>query len=90
MRKCNVNGEGTHNVFSFLWRNSVLYDWYNKTSAEIPWNFTKFLVDGKDGFILKYYNPETNPLAIRDDIKMFFSYHNVKDPDEDADEESGF
>ena len=81
MRKCEVNGPSAHNVYTHLKKNSVLYDWYNKTMTDIPWNFTKFLVDG-DGTILKYYNPTTNPIDIRDDIIMLLEYYGVKDPDE--------
>ena len=39
-----------------------------KTSSDIKWNFTKFLVDG-NGNVVKRYSPTYSPEKIENDIK---------------------
>ena len=41
-------------------------------SADIKWNFTKFLV-AKDGTVLKRFAPTTTPEQIRDEIASLLS-----------------
>ena len=45
--KVDVNGPHTHEVYRFLRRNSPLYDKKKDQVQNIPWNFTKFLVDSE-------------------------------------------
>ena len=58
--KIDVNGEDSHEVFRYLRRNSPLYDEKSDTVKNIPWNFSKFLVDSK-GQVVEYYTPKQNP-----------------------------
>ena len=46
---------------------SELYDSEQKVANEIPWNFAKFLVD-KDGQVVKYYGPRTDPIECEKDF----------------------
>ena len=62
--KINVNGFEADPVFKYLRRNSELYHERNGTAKEIPWNFTKFLVN-KDGHVLKYIDPREKIDKIR-------------------------
>ena len=62
--KCDVNGENTHDVFKFLRCNSMLYDKSNNLSQQIPWNFSKFIVD-KNGQVKAFFSPTTKYAQIR-------------------------
>jgi len=66
--KVDVNGPTTHEVYRYLRANSGLYDPKSQMIQEVPWNFTKFLVDS-DGKILKYYGPTDTPQQIETDIQ---------------------
>jgi len=58
--KIDVNGPNTHEVYRFLRANSVLAE--NKDAAKkIPWNFGKFLIDGKTGKVDGYFTPKEDP-----------------------------
>mmetsp|Transcript_5994 Transcript_5994/g.10811 ORF Transcript_5994/g.10811 Transcript_5994/m.10811 type:complete len:109 (-) Transcript_5994:416-742(-) len=60
MDKVEVNGGGS----------SPVYKWLKMASGDegpIAWNFGKFLVK-KDGTVAGRYSPQTNPLAVVDDI----------------------
>jgi len=70
--KIDVNGPETHEVFRFLRANSNLYDQKSQTIQEIPWNFTKFLVDA-DGKVLKFYTPTTKPHEMEKDLEDLLS-----------------
>lgn len=70
MNKINVNGKDTHDVYKFLRAKSSLYDSQKKKANEIPWNFTKFLING-DGTKVRFYNPRINPLAMQPDIEKY-------------------
>jgi len=50
----DVNGGLCHPVWNFLRGDSDLYDRDSKTTKEIPWNFSKFLVD-RTGHVIRYY-----------------------------------
>ena len=57
MDKCDVNGDNAHPIFKYLRRNTECFN--NKKTGKIrniPWNFSKFIVDAK-GQILMYINP---------------------------------
>ena len=58
--KIHVNGPNTHDVYRYLRRNSPLYDKKKDEVQNIPWNFTKFLVDG-EGQVKYYYRPNIDP-----------------------------
>ena len=66
MEKVDVNGENTHEVFSYLKYNSSLFHEKDNLNAPIKWNFGKFLVD-KEGRVIKYYGPTDKD--IEDDVK---------------------
>jgi len=46
MEKCEVNGAKCHKAYSYLRRNSELYDQKKGKLRDIPNNFAKFLVGG--------------------------------------------
>ena len=65
--KADVNGANAQEVYKYLRRNSELYDAQKQVAGEIPWNFAKFLVD-KDGKVVKYFGPQTEPETILPEI----------------------
>mmetsp|Transcript_22009 Transcript_22009/g.24449 ORF Transcript_22009/g.24449 Transcript_22009/m.24449 type:complete len:122 (-) Transcript_22009:160-525(-) len=66
--KIDVNGPNTHEVFKFCRRYSPLYDENSDTVKNIPWNFTKFLIDG-NGKVVGYYPPKEDPEKLRPKIE---------------------
>ena len=60
--KIEVNGAGAHPLYKWLKLETG--------SADIQWNFEKFLI-GKDGRIIKRYSPKTVPedLQLRKDVQ---------------------
>ena len=70
MEKCEVNGEECHDVWKWLRVNSELYNKKKQKTNEIPWNFSKFLVN-KEGKVLKYFNPMIGPLETKSDIEHY-------------------
>ncbi len=64
MEKIDVNGDKTHEVFTYLKEElpGLL------GSKKIKWNFTKFLID-KKGKPIKRFAPQDSPRSIEDDIK---------------------
>jgi len=67
MSKIEVNGPNTHPVYSWLRGNSELYDKKEQKAQQIPWNFSKFLVD-RNGNVSKYYAQRPLPLDFEKDI----------------------
>ncbi len=65
--KVEVNGQNTHQLYSYLKANSQLYDCDTKSVKDISWNFAKFLVSS-EGKVLKYFNPKDDLLLVRKDI----------------------
>ena len=63
--KADVNGKNTREVFSFLKRE--LKD--ENGTQDIPWNFTKFLVD-HEGNPYKRFGSMIPPLDMKDDIEI--------------------
>ena len=61
MDKIDVNGEKAHPLFKYL--KSV-----TENNKDIEWNFAKFLI-GKDGKVIKRYNPKDNPKDMENDVK---------------------
>ena len=54
--KTEVNGPNTCDVYRYIRQNSELYNKKKKQTKEIPWDFTKFLVNS-EGQIVSYHNP---------------------------------
>ena len=63
----DVNGKNSHPIFKYLRRNSELYNEKNGKCKQIPWSFSKFLVD-KEGKVLKFYFPNFAMKNIEKDI----------------------
>lgn len=59
--KIEVNGTNTTPLYKHLKKQ------HKGLFKKIPWNFTKFLV-GKDGNLIKRYNPTITPKAMESDI----------------------
>lgn len=53
--KISVKGAGIHPLYRFLTQESG-------QNGEIPWNFSKFLVD-REGKVVARYGPSTDPLS---------------------------
>ena len=68
MSKIEVNGPNAHPVYSWLRMNSELYDKGSQKGQQIPWNFSKFLVD-RSGNLVKYYAQKPLPLEFEEDIQ---------------------
>lgn len=65
--KVEVNGENSHELYKYLKSNSELKEASSNTVRDIPWNFTKFLVD-RQGYIRGYFLPDQNPRTFAGDI----------------------
>lgn len=61
--KIEVNGENAEPLFKFLKESKK-----GLGSADIKWNFTKFLID-RDGNIVKRFAPVRTPASIEKDIE---------------------
>jgi glutathione peroxidase len=64
--KIDVNGENTHPLYVYLKYNTKDFN-QNGALKNIPWNFTKFLVDS-NGKVVNYYAPGYNPNDIAKDL----------------------
>ncbi len=64
--KVDVNGADTCELYRLLKSAALNED----GTVDIPWNFTKFLVDG-DGNIVKRYGPRTTPEEIAEDLSSY-------------------
>ena len=64
--KIEVNGENCHPVYKFLRANSVLNK--NGKIQEIPWNFSKFLVD-REGQVRGFFAPNIKPSKLEKEIE---------------------
>ena len=61
--KIEVNGENACELYKLLKSEQPGED----GNEDLPWNFTKFLVD-RDGSVVKRFNPQTTPEEIRDEL----------------------
>ncbi|WP_270180505.1 glutathione peroxidase [Alkalihalobacillus sp. CinArs1] len=61
--KIDVNGDDAHPLYKYL-----TYEAPEVEHGDIPWNFTKFLVD-KSGNVVKRYSPETEPLELKKHVE---------------------
>lgn len=64
--KIEVNGEGACDLYRYL--KSAQPDAEGK--EDLPWNFTKFLVD-KSGDAVKRYDPQVTPEEIAKDLSEY-------------------
>jgi glutathione peroxidase len=68
--KSEINGPNTCDVYKYLRYNTeALYDPENDVVQEVPWNFSKFIVDGHTGQVISYYNPRVSPHSLRKEIE---------------------
>ncbi len=65
--KIKVNGEDSHPIYKYLKFHTKELN-KDKGLKNIPWNFTKFLVDA-DGNVVNYYLPSVKPNEIVKDIE---------------------
>lgn len=73
MEKVKVNGEGTHPVYEWLkgthqGKGSGFFMRMIGKDKDIPWNFTKYLIN-KEGQLIDRYAPTTTPESMEADIK---------------------
>ena len=61
--KIEVNGENTCDLYKILKTQQPAED----GTEDLPWNFTKFLVD-KNGTVIKRFNPQTTPEEIKEEL----------------------
>jgi glutathione peroxidase len=54
--KVEVNGPDTHPVYRYLRNRSALFDNSKRQAKLIPWNFAKFLLNGK-GEVVHFFEP---------------------------------
>lgn len=66
--KGDVNGPLTMEVYRYLRQNSELYDRATGEAREIPWNFSKFLLDAK-GQVVSFHKPQVDPLDLTNQIE---------------------
>ena len=69
MQKIDVNGETAHPVFKKLRKNTPCF--HNTATGKIkniPWNFTKFVVD-ETGKMVMYQNPRESLYRCIDEIE---------------------
>ena len=62
--KIEVNGDGAHDLYKLM--KSAQPDEEGK--EDIPWNFTKFLVDGS-GTVVARFGPQVTPEEIEPKIR---------------------
>ena len=66
--KIEVNGDNTCELYKILKSEQPAED----GSEDLPWNFTKFLVD-KNGSVMKRFNPQTTPEEIKEELHSLMS-----------------
>ena len=66
--KIEVNGDGACDLYRFLKAARPEPD----GTEDIPWNFTKFLVDG-DGQVITRYAPPVSPEEVEKDLAPHLS-----------------
>jgi len=66
--KIEVNGPECHEVYKFLRTQSDLRDQKTDTVKEIPWNFSKFLLD-RNGIVMGFYPPTVKPSELAPEIE---------------------
>jgi len=64
--KIEVNGDGACDLYAFLKSAAPGED----GAEDIPWNFTKFLVD-RSGSVVKRYGPQVTPEDIAKELPNY-------------------
>jgi len=64
--KIEVNGDGACELYQ--WLKAAQPD--DEGNADIPWNFTKFLVNGK-GDVVKRFGPRTTPEEVAEQLSNY-------------------
>ena len=67
--KIEVNGENTCDLYKMLKSEQPAED----GNEDLPWNFTKFLVD-KTGNVVKRFNPQTTPEEIKEELNNLMAW----------------
>ena len=67
-----VNGRKTHELFAYCRRNSSLHDDKKQETGVIPWNFSKFLMNG-EGKVVKHEPCMEDPDILRGEIEKLLS-----------------
>jgi glutathione peroxidase len=69
-KKIEVNGPNSHEVYKFLRVNAAdLKDASSDDIKQIPWNFSKFLVN-REGKVIGFYPPTIDPAGLESIIKQ--------------------
>ena len=63
-----MNGKNADKIFKYCRANSELYKPVKNTAKEIPWNFTKFVIDAT-GSNVKFMDPRTLAETAEKDIR---------------------
>ncbi len=73
MNPCDVNGSNAHDIFKYLRANTKeLTDHKHGPSKQVPYNFTKWLVD-LEGKVIMYLDPSKKLLDYADYFKVLFN-----------------
>ena len=72
LHKDDVNGAQATDYFKFLRPQSGLYNAETQQTRQVPWNFTKFLVNRNADRVI-YFNPRTDQKEIVNAIKDMIS-----------------
>ena len=59
MSKSDVNGATTNAIYKLIRTKSRLFNATTGLTREVPWNFTKFIVNS-DLSIVEYFNPRAD------------------------------
>ena len=71
MKRCDVNGENAHPLFRYLRRVTECYkNPQNGKIKNIPWNFTKFIIDANANLIM-YQNPRDSLYSQIDNLEEY-------------------
>lgn len=71
--KSEINGPATCEVYKYLRQNTEALNDQEGIVGEVPWNFSKFIVDGQTGQVFSYYNPRVSPLSLRNEIEVMLN-----------------
>ena len=66
--KIDVNGKNADKIFKYLRSHSELYRPVKNSAKEVPWNFTKFILDST-GEVVKYVDPKQMAEEAENDIR---------------------
>lgn len=70
--KVDVNGPNTHPLYINLKAGSSDLNLNDESLKNIPWNFSKFLLDN-EGKVIKFYGPRVTPKDIESDVEKLLN-----------------